>query len=165
MSGDIQYSTVEPQSQTNQEIISYTGIVQLTTTTSKLTGVTRGLDAQPDPITGLYGSSPSQAKAHSANAECILSDNPQVWDKKTSKDEEETISEEWAFQKSPIVPTPTQDDQAATKAYADDLAIQGSPDASTTAKGIARLTASPNVTLGSTTVTIATPAVFTKATH
>jgi len=37
MSGDIQFSTVEPQSQTNQEIISYTGIVQLTATTAKLT--------------------------------------------------------------------------------------------------------------------------------
>lgn len=40
------------------------------------------------------------------------------------------------FSVSPIVPTPTTASQAATKAYADGLAIAGSPDASTTAKGI-----------------------------
>jgi len=45
------------------------------------------------------------------------------------------------------------------------LAILGSPDASTTAKGISRLSASPNVTLGTVTVTIATPGLFTLATH
>lgn len=55
--------------------------------------------------------------------------------------------------------------QAVNKDYADTLAILGGTDASTTAKGIARLTASPNVTLGTFTVTIATPGVFTLATH
>lgn len=41
MSGEIQYGTLEPQSRDNQEIFSYTGIVALTATTDKLTGVTR----------------------------------------------------------------------------------------------------------------------------
>ena len=40
------------------------------------------------------------------------------------------------FVVSPIVPTPTTAFQAATKAYADALAIAGAPDASTTVKGI-----------------------------
>jgi hypothetical protein len=165
MSGSIQYATLEPRSQDNQEIISYTQVVQLTTTQFKLTGVARWLDAQPDPITGLYGSDPSQAKTHSANAEAILSDNPQVWDKKPSKDEDEEITAEWTFDESPIVPTPTDDFQAAPKSYVDNVAVLWGADASTTLKGIARLSASPNVTVGTFTVTIATPAVFTKATH
>jgi hypothetical protein len=41
MSGSIQYATLEPRSQDNQEIISYTQVVQLTTTQFKLTGVSR----------------------------------------------------------------------------------------------------------------------------
>lgn len=70
-------------------------------TISKLTGVTRGLDAQPDPVTGLYGSSPTQRKAHAGGVICILSDNPQVWDKKTSKDEDESITGSWDFTEVP----------------------------------------------------------------
>jgi len=123
MSGSVQFATLEPRSQDNQEIISYTDVVQLTTTQFKLIGITRGLDAQPDPDTGVYGSDPVQAKAHSANAEAILSDNPQVWDKKPSKDEDETITGQWSFDESPIIPTPTSNQNAATKAYVDTVAI------------------------------------------
>lgn len=54
MSGDIQFTTIDPLSQENQEIISFTGIEETTDTISTLTGVTRGLDAQPDPVTGIY---------------------------------------------------------------------------------------------------------------
>ena len=165
MSGDIQYATLEPQSRDNQEIISFTWITEVTSVMYRLTGVTRWLDAQPDPDTGLYGSDIEQAKAHSANAEAILSDNPQVWDKKPSKDENETITAPWTFNESPIVPTPTENSEAATKAYVDTVAILWSADATGGVKGISRLSVSPNVSLGAFTVTIATPAVFTKTTH
>lgn len=47
------------------------------------------------------------------------------------------------FVVSPIVPTPTTNFQAATKAYADGLAIAGSPDSSTTVKGIGRVSVAP----------------------
>lgn len=49
---------------------------------------------------------------------------------------DETVAGVKTFSSSPIVPTPTTDMQVATKKYADDLAIAGSPDASTTVKGI-----------------------------
>lgn len=48
----------------------------------------------------------------------------------------ETVAGVKTFSSSPIVPTPTTDYQVSTKKYADDLAIAGSPDASTSAKGI-----------------------------
>lgn len=43
------------------------------------------------------------------------------------------------FTSSPIVPTPTTDNQAATKQYVDDTAISGAPDATTSSKGIVQL--------------------------
>lgn len=48
----------------------------------------------------------------------------------------ETIAGVKTFSSSPVVPAPTTDLQAATKKYADDLAIAGSPDASATVKGL-----------------------------
>jgi len=57
-------------------------------------------------------------------------------DTKVSLTGNETVAGIKTFSSSPIVPTPTTDFQAATKKYADDLAIAGSPNASTTVKGI-----------------------------
>lgn len=108
-------------------------------------------------MTGLYGSSPTQAKQHAGNKICILSDNPQVWDKKTSKDEDETITGNWTFDETITVPTPILGSDAATKDYADSLTYAGTPDASIDTKGASRLSASPTVTLGTCTITIASP--------
>ena len=52
MTGSIQYATLEPESANNQEIISFTGITSVSTNVWNLTGVTRGLDAQP--TNGVY---------------------------------------------------------------------------------------------------------------
>lgn len=48
----------------------------------------------------------------------------------------ETVAGIKTFSSSPIVPTPTTDFQASTKKYVDDAVVSGSPDASTTVKGI-----------------------------
>lgn len=47
------------------------------------------------------------------------------------------------FVVSPIVPTPTTSTQAVNKSYADGLAIAGSPDSSTTVKGIGQASVAP----------------------
>jgi hypothetical protein len=57
-------------------------------------------------------------------------------DTKVSKTGDETVAGVKTFSSSPIVPAPTTDMQAATKKYADDLAIAGAPDADETTKGI-----------------------------
>lgn len=123
MSGDIQYCTIDPLSAENQEIISFTGIEETTSTISTLLGVTRALDAKPDPVTGLYGTDPANERSHGANITCILSDNPQVWDKKTSKDEDETITGYWDFTHLPTSQggNATDSDQLIT--YAQALAL------------------------------------------
>lgn len=52
MAGSEQFMTLEPESVNNQEIISFTGITNVSDNIWTLTGVTRGLDAQP--TAGVY---------------------------------------------------------------------------------------------------------------
>lgn len=166
MSGDIQFCTIDPLSSENQEIISYTDIEFTTATISTLTGVTRGLDPQPDPVTGEYGSDPTNLRSHGANITCILSDNPQVWDKKTSKDEEETITKQWTFEVSPLVPNPILPEGAVNLQTLQGTAFVGAVDATEQAKGLTRLSVASTVTLGTCTISgPATPAVVTIASH
>lgn len=163
MTGSIQYATLEPESANNQEIISFTGITSVSTNVWNLTGVTRGLDAQP--TNGVYGNDVANRRAHASSVDCILSDSPQVWDDKTSKSEAETITGVWTFSASPIVPTPTTADQAATKDYVDGVVASGAADAGTNTKGISRLSYSPTVTIGTATMTIASPCVVSFTAH
>lgn len=51
------------------------------------------------------------------------------------------------------------------KSYIDGISIAGSPDATTTSKGIGRLSYSPNKTIGAVTLTVASPCVLTSAAH
>lgn len=136
MIGSVMYGTIEPTSSTNSEIISWTGITVVSDNIITLTGVTRWLPAMPGE-TGV-------ARSHAGNVVFILSDNPQVWNTKTSIDEVETITEEWTFTggvKSTTTPTVSTD--LATKWYVDWVAIAGAPDSSTATKGITKLDTAP----------------------
>lgn len=86
MAGNKLFLTLEPRSESNQEIVSFTGIQVVDSIKTKLTGVTRGLKAQPDAVTGLYDADPALAKPHSANSEVIITDTPQFWEDKADKD-------------------------------------------------------------------------------
>lgn len=55
--------------------------------------------------------------------------------------------------------------QLVDKQYVDAISVAGAPDASTITKGVTRLSASPNITLGNPTITIASPAVITLNSH
>lgn len=61
--------------------------------------------------------------------------------------------------------TPSDPKDFATKTYADNLSYTGAPDGSTTVKGVSRLSSSPDTTLGTATITIATPGVVTLNSH
>ncbi len=163
MAGSIQYSTLEPESQSNQEIISFTGITAVSTNVWNLTGVTRGLDAQP--TAWVYGNNPAQGKAHASSVDCILSDSPQVWDDKASKSEDEAITGVYSFTQSPTVPTPDSTLEVANKDYVDNSASAGSSDSNTTTIGISRQSYSSSVTIGTCTMTIASPCVVSFTSH
>lgn len=147
------YATIEPRSSSNQEIISFTGITDNGNGLVTLTGVTRNLNPQP-PFTALAG-----VVSHGNNAEVILSNSPAFYNVFTQTDQVAVITVQWVF------PTPTLPFSPATKEYVDSVTIAGGVDASTSLKGISKLTTTPLKTLGTATITIASPAVVTKATH
>lgn len=133
MIGTILFATIEPRSSTNQEIISFTGITDNGNGVVTLTGVTRNLDPRP-PYTSLGGLVP-----HSNNAECILANNPPFYNDFLRQDSDVTITGDYKF------PTPTDPQNAATKAFVEALAFFGAGDADEISKGLTRLTTSPDV--------------------
>lgn len=157
--GAIGYATIEPNT-AREEIISFTGITQNANSTATLTGVTRGLSKKTPWTQDL-----SLREQHGGNVPLILSNNPQVYNKFTSKDNDETIEGIFTFTKSPIVPTPTTAQQATNKDYVDNVTVAGASDASAETKGVSRNSVSSDVSLGAVTITIASPAVATLTTH
>jgi len=136
---DIVYATIAPKT-TSSEFISFTGITQNASGTATLTGVTRGL-AKKTPFT----TDSAYKLAHSGQTQFIISDAPQVFNEYVTLDNDETIVGLKTFPgggttNAPVSGTsytaPTNNLEYSSKKYADDLAIAGSPDASTTVKGI-----------------------------
>ena len=106
-----------------------------------------------------YNAGGGVARPHNVNDTVIISDNPALLNKLTAKDNDEVVTGQWSF------PTPTGASSPATKQYADGLVALGAPEATVTARGIAKLSASPNLTIGTATITIATPAVVSFTAH
>jgi hypothetical protein len=115
LASDIGYATVDPQSATRKEFISFTGITQNNDGTAVLTGVSRGLSFQ-SPFTA----SSTLRKAHPGQSILILSDSPQLFSEYARRRYAETITEQWVF------PTPLASTSAATKGYVDNIVSGGS---------------------------------------
>lgn len=116
----VAYGTIAPK--TNQsEFISFTGITQNADGTATLTGVTRGL-AKKYPFT----TDASYKLPHSGQTQFIISDAPQVFEKYAVKENDENITGLWNFTQTPTGLNPG--------------AVQ---DASTTVKGITKLSTAP----------------------
>ncbi len=111
---DIAYGTLDPQSSSRKEFISFTGITQNANGSATLTGVTRGLGFT-DPFTA----SSTLRKAHPGQSIFILSDSPQFFGEYARRRADETITGYWT------VPTPLADGNPVTKAYADSIANGG----------------------------------------
>lgn len=156
---DIAYGTIAPRT-SSSEFISFTGITQNADGTATLTGVTRGL-AKKYPFT----TSVTFKLPHSGQSVFILSDSPQVFEKYSVLENTETITGLKTFTQSPLVPGGATGSQAIN---ADQLAaavFSGASDTSTTVTGITRSSVSSDTTIGTFTVTIASPAVFTLNSH
>lgn len=151
--GSIIYGTFEPNT-TREEAVSFTitsctgGVANINFTASG-----RGLKGKAPYGTG------GIAYSHSSGAKLVISNNPNLFDKFTAKDNDEIVTGQWQF------PTPTGPNSPVTKTFAESLAIAGASDASANTKGLSRLSVSPNVTIGVATITIATPAVISKVAH
>jgi hypothetical protein len=118
MNSDICYATIAPKT-TSSEFISFTGITANANGTSTLTGVTRGLN-KSYPFT----SNATFKLPHSGQSQFIISDAPQLFEKYAVKSNDEIIDGQWTFTNTPIVPGTVSD-------------------ASTTVKGVTKLSVAP----------------------
>lgn len=136
---DIVYATIAPKT-TSSEFISFTGITQNVNGSATLTGVTRGL-AKKYPFT----TDAAYKLPHSGQTQFIISDVPQVFQEYVSVENDVTIDGIKTFTTSPTIPTATVTDihEAASIEYVNNIALAGAPDASTTVKGVTKLSVAP----------------------
>lgn len=114
LASDIGYGTLDPQSTTRKEFISFTGITQNADGSAQLTGVTRGLG-----FTSPFTASSTLRKSHPGQSIFILSDSPQFFNEYARRRSDETITGSWS------IPTPTAATNPATKAYVDSVVTGG----------------------------------------
>lgn len=134
--GTTGYATLEPGS-SREENILFTGITQNASGTATLTGVTRGLN-----FVAPYTAVAANRFSHAGGTTLVISDSSAFFNELSGKDNDETITGIWTFTNTAMPRldsylAPTLDAEFAAKKYADDLAIAGSPDMTTTVKGIA----------------------------
>lgn len=145
LTSDIGYGTVDPQSSTRKEFVSFTGITQNSDGTATLTGVTRGL-AFLYPFTA----STTLRQAHPGQSIFILSDSPQLFDEYTKRRNNEWITGTWGFN---LAPTTTDTCNSAAelcnKTYVDSLSIAGAPTSTEDTLGIVEL--ATHLEMGSST--------------
>lgn len=141
------FLVVSPGDASKREIIYYTA-----------TGTDGGGDYITVSSAAHRGLGGTTAQAHAVSEKIRMNLTAQNW---------QEVIDELATKYGPgiTVPTPTLPGDTVNKDYADSLAIAGSPNASTSVKGISKLTATPMKSLGTATITIATPGVITLASH
>jgi hypothetical protein len=149
--GDICYATLEPKT-AREELISFT-IDSVTAAGVATITATRGL-LQASPYT-----TGGATFDHQNGSDLVISNNPGLFNQLTAKDNPEVITEQWTF------PEPTANNSPATKAYADGLVITGGAEATNTTRGNVLLSESPALTIGTCTISIATPAVISFVAH
>lgn len=157
--GDIMYFTIDPG--TSKEEICSTTSSDVTVNADGTVDmvIVRGLQEIDPYTTGGFASD------HGTGAVVVFSNNPQLYAQFGNKFNANTWSDVNTFSVSPIVPTPTTATQAVNKDYVDNGILSGGADMSTTVKGVGRTATSPYKTVGTFTVTIASPAVFTCNSH
>ncbi len=115
--GDKGYITLEPDT-TNEEAATFTGIVHNANGTFTLTGVKTGLAQSP------YTETSGLVRQHNGGTKVVVTDNVEFWNTFTNKNNDETIDGQWTFNNTPIVPGTVSD-------------------ASTTVKGVSKLSVAP----------------------
>lgn len=157
--GTIGRMTVDPKVTSYEEIISFTGMTDNGDGTCTFTGLTRDLISK-SPYT-----TPGTGKIHGASAVVVFSDNPQAYFEFGALRNDNSWLGLNDFAVSPTVPTASSPLQAINFAQLTAAMASGGVDMSTTVKGIGRTATSPNKTIGTFTVTIASPAIFTANSH
>ncbi len=115
--GTIAYATIDPGNSTLEEQISFSGLTNNSNGTVTLTGVKTVLFGTP------FTETSGLAKAHAGSAPLVISNTSGFHNQYPSKINDETITGQWTFTSFPITPT--------------------NSDASTTVKGVTKLSTAP----------------------
>ncbi len=142
LNSDIEYATIEPQTTSNKEFISFSGITQNADGTATLTGLTRGLS-----FSYPFTASTTFQQSHAGQTILILSNPPQLYNKFYNLSNVSTSTNILNFSST----TPPRYDQVAAQgtgtyisttselasiAYVNAISIAGVSNGTTAVKGI-----------------------------
>lgn len=135
------YGTLEPDTN-NEEAFTFTGITTNVNGTVTLTGVDTALAKSP------YTETSALIRTHSGGTKVVITDNVAFWNTFVNKNNDSTILGKITLTSTQKMiydadPTITDDKEVTTKKYVDATVAAGSPDASTTVKGITKLSVAP----------------------
>lgn len=116
--GDKGFITLEPDTN-NEESATFTGITANDNGTYTLTGIKTGLAQDP------YTETTGLIRAHAGGTKVVVTDSVQFWNTFTNKHNDETVDGQWTFTNTPIVPGTVSD-------------------ASTTVKGVTKVSVAPD---------------------
>lgn len=140
LDSDIGYGTIDPQSSTRKEFISFTGVTQNADGTATLTGVTRGLS-----FVSPFTASSTLRKSHPGQSIFILSDSPQLFEEYAPRRDSALITGDWnitgswGFDTAATTTTCTSDLEICNKTYIDNSVNQGAATSTETNGGIVEL--------------------------
>ena len=144
--GDIFYVTLEPGSNTKQEIVGCTGVTN-GETTDTLTGCTRGLS----PIYP-YTASTTLQFSHAGGSQAIFSNPPQLFNQYAALTNTQTITGPWTFSTTPtIVNAPAKPTDAVNYSTLLSTAIQGAGTSTEANMGISQLATTAQIGTASST--------------
>jgi len=136
MQGTVMTGTIEPNSGSSEEQISFTGVTQNANGTATLTGVSSVSWGSPYTVTS------GLVKSHAGNTTFVLSDTAYLYSQYAALGNTQTFTGTDTFSISPIIPTvsSSQTTQAASVGYVNAVSISGAAKASNTVFGITELT-------------------------
>ena len=129
--GALGYASAEPDT-VNAEGFTFTGVTANANGTYTLTGVKTVLAVSP------YTQTSGLVRQHSGGTKVVITDNVAFWNTFGNKTNDETLTGRWG---TAVVPSAGND--LANKTYVDGVAVAGAPDASTTTKGISKMSVAP----------------------
>ncbi len=145
------FLTLEPNNGTLEEQVSFSGVTQNSNGTATLTGIKTVLMISP------YTETTGLAQTHAGGVPVIITNTAGFYNNFVNKNDDGTVTQTITFtnpnypRMDTASPFPTDNEQLATKGYADSLTFAGAPDASTTQKGIVQEATTAQVNAGTAT--------------
>lgn len=150
--------TVDPGILSAEEIESFTSFTNNGNNTATLGGITRNLQSVYP-----YGVAGANLITHGAGAIVVFSNNPQLYNRLASWENDGSIAGTWSFVTQPVYNTTqvfTNPLALINKAYADGLSIQGAPTSTFNGMGVVQLATNAQISAGTASSTTGAPLVI-----